>query len=255
MTTNTTRIAARLFEVLVDEIRSQRPELLEDGFTVAEIYQNLVPYRTHRDRIGVEMNGDYEHALLRLLAGEGEYLEVGSEAARRRFREELESVRPETGIYRKFAAVEVRVNEDRLPPGLDDRSAPEGVPAEESAAGPPDGSPPSREEGADADPVVGDPEGTRRPAADLQAAPSSPAGGPRSGSGPGTMEKESPDAPGPEELPDTCPWCRERLPDRPDLRFCPYCGSRAELAPCRECGAELEDDWLFCPACGAEVDD
>ena len=67
-------VLERFHRALIEEIQTRRPEYLTSPFTVAEIYQNLVPYRTHRDRIGIEMNGDYEDALIRLLAGEGGYL-------------------------------------------------------------------------------------------------------------------------------------------------------------------------------------
>jgi RNA polymerase subunit RPABC4/transcription elongation factor Spt4 len=99
----------RFHRVLVQEIRKNRPEYLEARFTVAEIYQNLVPYRTHRDAIGVEMNGDYEDTLLRLLAGEGDYLLIESDVARREIREELKSSNPNTGLFRDFAAADVRL--------------------------------------------------------------------------------------------------------------------------------------------------
>jgi hypothetical protein len=65
------QILERFHRALIEEIQTQRPEYLTSPFTVAEIYQNLVPYGSHRERIGVEMNGDYEEALIRLLAGEG----------------------------------------------------------------------------------------------------------------------------------------------------------------------------------------
>jgi hypothetical protein len=103
----------RFFTTLVDEIRQNEPAYLHSTFTVAEIYQSLVPYRTHRDQIGVEMNGDYEDALLRLLAGEGEYLEMESDTARERIRLELRSSNPNTGLYREYAAVGVRVNREK----------------------------------------------------------------------------------------------------------------------------------------------
>lgn len=103
----------RFFDALVREIRKSRPGDLQSSFTVAEIYQNLVPYRTHRDIIGVEINGDYEDALLRLLAGEGEFLEMESQAARKRIQEELRSSNPNTTIYREFAAAEVRLHRAR----------------------------------------------------------------------------------------------------------------------------------------------
>ena len=102
---------ARFHEVLVREIRKSRPEYLDEPFTVAEIYQNLVPYRTHRDALGVEMNGDYEHALLRLLGGEGDFLQLDSEVARRQIREELEQPNPNTGLFRDFAAADVRLTD------------------------------------------------------------------------------------------------------------------------------------------------
>lgn len=108
------RLLDRFFETLVEEIREQHPAYLRTSFTVAEIYQNLVPYRTHRDRIGIEINGDYEDALLRLLAGEGDFLELESEPARKRIEDELRGSNPNTTIYREFAAAEVRLHRGRV---------------------------------------------------------------------------------------------------------------------------------------------
>ncbi len=102
-------VVQRFHQVLVEEINDKRPEYLDGPFTVAEIYQNLVPYGTHRVRMGIAMNGDYEDALLRLLAGEGGYLRLESEHALRDLRQELESSNPNTGLYREFAAVDVRL--------------------------------------------------------------------------------------------------------------------------------------------------
>jgi hypothetical protein len=104
----------RFHRTLIEEIQTQRPEYLTGPFTVAEIYQNLVPYGSHRDRIGVHMNGDYEDALLRLLAGEGGYLVLESEPALRELRAELRTPNPNTGLYREFAAVDVRLNRTML---------------------------------------------------------------------------------------------------------------------------------------------
>lgn len=221
MTVETGEVVERMFRVLVEEIRERRPELLEGAFTVAEIYQELVPYRSHRDRIGVEINGDYEHALLRLLAGDGDYLVVQSDAARRELRKELESVNPDTGIYREFAAVEVRIDPDRLEalPGP-------GIPEPESAAGLRDREP----EGPASD---GDP-----PSPDVVVEEE-----------PGGEGETVAEAGAPED----CRWCRESLPERSDLSFCPFCGARVDVVPCPDCGAEIEEEWRFCVACGTEV--
>jgi hypothetical protein len=53
---------------------------------------------------------------------------------------------------------------------------------------------------------------------------------------------------------DTCRWCRAELPDRPNLNFCPFCGTDIRLVPCPSCGEELQPGWRFCVACGTEVE-
>lgn len=197
--------------VLVEEIRSKRPEYLKGPFTVAEIYQDLVPYPTHRDRIGVEMNGDYEDALIRLLAGEGGYLTLESEHALKQLRSELQSKNPNTGVYREYAAVDVRLN----PAGLNGGAA---VPADGGRA------------------EVSE--------ADTPAASTAPEAGARKDV---AADHAAPAAEG-----RACQWCRAPLPARDDLNFCPYCGSDIHAEPCGACGQELEPDWRFCIACGAE---
>jgi hypothetical protein len=64
----------RLFRRLVVNIRAEYPQYLTSPFPVAEVYQSVVPYRTNRNELGIEMHEDYELALTRLLAGEREYV-------------------------------------------------------------------------------------------------------------------------------------------------------------------------------------
>lgn len=286
-------IVERLYETLVDEVRRTRPELLQESFTVAEIYQNLVPYRTHRERVGAEMNGDYEHALLRLLAGEGGYVTLESDVARSRLEEELNSIHPDTGVYRNFAACEVRLRPERLEDlevsaDMDETGEPDPSEGHESGGGsagveldpgpdvsapdlvaetangsdrPEDGSYdggpgdvetdeecPVEDESSVTDSdlaVVGDGNGS------AGAAEEDAAGGDSGTSSSGDEDTEGEV----EGEGGTCLWCREDLPDREDLRFCPFCGSSVDLRPCPECGAEVESEWIFCVACGMEVDD
>lgn len=206
-------VLERFHRALVDEIRTQRPEYLSGPFTVAEIYQNLVPYGTHRDRIGVEMNGDYEDALLRMLVGEGGYLVLESEHALRDLREELQASNPNTGAYREFAAVDVRLNPARIPGG----EAPAARPAAEA-----------------------DPEALS--VADLAPDSRTPVGEP-------AVEPTAELL----DLVEACPWCRAELPRKPNLNFCPFCGTDVHVVPCPSCGEELEPEWRFCISCGAEV--
>ena len=218
-----TGTVARFHRALVEEILRNRPLYLSEPFTVAEIYQNLVPYRTHRDRIGVEMNGDYEDALLRLLVGEGEYLLLESEHARREIADELSSPNPNTGVYREYAAADVRLNPLRMPRNLSD-------PVHGPTVGP--------------DLFAVHDAGHHGP--DLPhpgpANPPDPDGGPRA-----ARAAADPSA--------ACLWCREPLPRRDTLNYCPFCGADLHTAPCPNCGGELEVGWRFCIACGTAVGD
>ncbi|MCG6955222.1 MAG: zinc ribbon domain-containing protein [Gemmatimonadetes bacterium] len=211
-------VLERFHKALVEEIRVRRPEYLQRPFTVAEIYQNLVPYGTHRDLIGVEMNGDYEDALTRMLAGEGGYLILESEDALRLLQHELHESHPNVGAYREFAAVDVRLNPKLLPKG---DPGPSWVAISHSDEQPSEELPVSEE------PHVPSP--SPEPAvvkADDSAPPHSEA----------------------------CLWCREELPNKPNLHFCPWCGTDIRMIPCTVCGEEIEPAWRFCIACGNEVD-
>jgi len=226
-----TDVLERFHRALVEEIQTQRPEYLTGPFTVAEIYQNLVPYGSHRDRIGVEMNGDYEDALLRLLAGEGGFLVLESEPALRDLKAELETANPNTGLYREYAAVDVRLNQaymDLSAAALDDA--------------------PDLAEALNAAGTVS--------MADLAPSEIAAAEGVKS------MEIVPPgvdvftDAPATDTgpaAPGACQWCRAELPVRENLNFCPFCGTDLKVVPCSECGEELDPEWRFCISCGTEV--
>jgi hypothetical protein len=263
------RLVERLHAALVEEIRTRRPEYLQGPFTVAEIYQELVPYRNYRDQIGAAMNGDYEDALLRLLSGSGGYLVLESEPARKRLQEELQSNNPNTGIFREYAALDVRLNQARLPPEAI------GMPAQGAAGQRPAGSaPPAGAPTATGATAGAAPAAASRPAAHAQAQPgrapsathspaaahAQPAGGVK---GPVTARLEQHmqpqgQAPAATEAQATtegatCRWCREQLPKREKMRFCPFCGMDVKLVPCRACGEEMEPEWRFCIACGTQV--
>lgn len=110
----------RFHRALVHEIRKSRPDYLKRSFPIEEIYEELVPYRTHRNVIGVAMNGDYEDALLRLLGGEGDYLVLQSDAALREIHKELASPNPNPSRFRDFGNADVRLNPARVGLGPDE---------------------------------------------------------------------------------------------------------------------------------------
>lgn len=91
-------------------------EGLGDGLTVRDLYQQLVPYRAVRGDLGLLELAQYEHALLRLLAGEGDHLHLEDERARSEISRELASPNPVLSIYRDYASLRVRIGEsDALP--------------------------------------------------------------------------------------------------------------------------------------------
>jgi hypothetical protein len=275
MTFDEQEVLGRFHRALVREIHSRNPEHLNAPFSVAEIYQNLVPYRTHRDEIGVEMNADYEHALLRLLAGEGDFLTIESTTARKELRDELDSPNPNTGLYRDFAAADVQLNPEKLDVEYLDQLA-QVVPAPT-----PDDEEPMEVEGMDEDAVVDEFDAEGASGGEYERLEVEPLGANLgrveeedaedldsevvpievsvededsevvdADPGEGEMEEEGVDLPPFEN----CPWCRETLPQQARVRFCPFCGSNIHLVPCPACGEELRLNWRFCIACGTEVE-
>ncbi len=274
MSLETSEILRRFHKALVAEIRESNPGYLDGPFTVAEIYQTLVPYRTHRDEIGVEMNGDYQDALLRLLAGEGDYLVIESNEARQTICEELDASNPNTGIFREFAAADVRLNPQML--GLVEDDVPEadtGAPESETVEGFDTSEEVfEAEEPEEAAPELGEAAPEPGEAAPEPEEAAQECGFPVEESVPfeaeaeeqqdlsdtghtdlpvtGGVEEAEEDA---SESPGTCPWCRGVLPSSGHPNFCPFCGSSFKVVPCSGCGEELEHNWRFCVACGTEV--
>jgi hypothetical protein len=303
MTFDPNEVLRRFHRALVREIQANNPEHLSAPFSVAEIYQNLVPYRTHRDEIGVEMNADYEHALLRLLAGERDYLSIESRTARQEIREELESPNPNTGLYRDFAAADVRLNPEKIDEALmwdpgqggtaqGEEGTEDSAGTEDPVPGPAGEEPAFAVEGEDGEHPSTD-EDHAEEEEDWMAQEESMGEEAQEEAGPFAEEEvqveavvevdpegvlvelsgeeipadfetgddmeDKPSSGGPDQVevegfpPAACAWCREALPQRTGVNFCPFCGCSVHLVPCPECGEELELNWRFCIACGTEV--
>jgi hypothetical protein len=103
------QLVERLHACLAQALNRSRVEPFIAPVTVAEIYQDLVPYRAVRSRLGFEMNADYEHTLLRMLAGEGNHVRLEPKEARDELRAELRAANPNVGLFRKFAGCDVWV--------------------------------------------------------------------------------------------------------------------------------------------------
>jgi hypothetical protein len=118
----------RMFRVLVRTLRASNPALLSSQFSVADMHQQILPYRHYRRELGLETNQEYELTLMQLLSGTGGYLDV-DERMRDRIVAELASGSPEPSRVRDFADAQVSIRpaalatlgEERITPS--DRSS------------------------------------------------------------------------------------------------------------------------------------
>ncbi len=277
-------VLERFIEALVQEITDTRPEYRTTPFTVAEIYLNFVPYRSHRALIGVEMNGDYEEALLQMLSGEGDCLLVDSSVARQEMQRELAGPNPNTSLFHEFAAADVRLHPRRVP--LDVGRGSEVGAAEVPEADTIDPEMASTVGGAaeleaekeleaerelevggtgPAEPTAPPPEDIE-PVEVLRSEPGRSdedgvVGHIETASAPSPVSHEPASAGNvstdgqPSDVLTVCRWCREALPACESVNYCPFCGSDLRLSPCQECGEAMEARWHFCISCGADVRD
>jgi hypothetical protein len=223
-------VVDRLHAALVQALRERGTDALNRPVTVAEIYQDLIPYRVVRGTIGVELNADYEHALLRLLAGYGGLVRLEPESAREELEREIDSPNPNLGLYRKFAACDVWVSaaRDGVGPVISPESLPVDMRVDAQHAMAVEA--PAPVFGLDADVVT---------------APL--------GYGPKPAESSTPATGIHAEAAEACPFCAKALPSGRPVRFCPYCGGDQRFRPCAACGEALEPAWRYCIACGTAV--
>ena len=217
----------RLHRAIVDAIRTTHGSF-DQPVTVSEIYQKLLPYRAARAAVGFEMNADYEYALLRLLAGEGDYARLEPREVQESLRLELDSPNPNVSLFRDYANCDVWLapadeNDDDddvalrdIAPRNGSRFVPEFV------------------DDADEDEV----ELAFEPEEDEE-------------------EEDLPDLParavpiGAQSTAQQCAFCGGDLPPGRLINFCPHCGNDLTRRPCSNCGEILEPMWRFCISCGA----
>ncbi len=286
-------LVARVHTCLAEALHRTRKAPFDAPVTVAEIYQDLVPYRRIRGVVGFQMNADYEHTLLRLLSGEGGYARLEPTEAREELRIELDLPNPNVGLFRKFAACDVWVTPADAPPPEEaeasvtvteaNGASPAAHAAHGTAAAP---EPVQEAQKADATENASGAEDTD---ADTEAPSWEEEVREWTGTDPGLepellLEEEvepadpqieidpvhtgTPPAPGAPDMLDTrtqapasaavpggsCAFCDSTLPGGRLVRFCPHCGTDQSLRPCAGCAEPLDRGWKFCIACGATQD-
>lgn len=238
-------VVARLHDRLTDALRQSRRQP-GAPVTVAEIYQELVPYRLVRSEVGFGMNADYEHVLLRLLAGEGDFARLEPVSARDAIRDELRGTNPNVGMYREFAGCDVWVRtDDVMADILDDDEDDED---DDGDAGSWQG---LAALGADIDDDAADViTGVAKFAIvddDVEADADVDEHGMDAADGMYAAQEGAASAAAARVA---CAYCDSTLPGHRPVRFCPYCGADQTTQPCAACGESLEPGWTYCIACG-----
>jgi hypothetical protein len=118
----------RMFAVLVRNLRARQPASVTAPISVADLHQQILPYRHYRRELGIESNQEYELALMELLSGARGYLDV-DERLRDGLGKELKSTSPEAARVRDYADAQVSINPTAL------QKIPESKPATDAAFG------------------------------------------------------------------------------------------------------------------------
>jgi hypothetical protein len=227
----------RLFRRLVLNVAQLDPSRLDAPLPVAEIHQNLVPYRTHRGVLAVETQQDYEMTVLRLLAGEGGFARVDPDEVRETLEREAQATNPDTGIFRRFPNATVRLEPDHV----------RGVLRTSEAGG--------------AEPTANGP--TAPAVTAFEFADGDAAAAAAGDAHPPDLPFSLADAEPPEDLATVgrevtiggaqCGYCGGDLPVGRTVIFCPHCGQNVGVMHCPVCGTELDVGWQFCITCGREM--
>lgn len=247
-------------------LHEERPDALVGPITVAELYQDIAPYRRMRVLAGIEIHADYEHALIRLLSGEGGFARLDPDSARDALAVEAEAIDPDLSAYRRFAACEVWLSPGEEIPSIPVRPVLPPPPAEPlKFTAPPEDEPDETavDELDDLDELEARAELEERE--ELEQVPLPPSrdvasaheiasalaatGGRRSGPAAGSGAAQPSAA-----APTTCAFCGQRLPQHREIRYCPHCGGDQTARQCAACGERLEDDWRYCIACGTPAE-
>lgn len=184
---------------------------------VGEILDKLVPYKAARRDGALETHEDYLHTMMRLVAGERDYV-FADDLLQDDLRNELKSPNPDLGVLRTYLNAGVRLSTEAVQRVL---------------AG--DTSIDIRTSTPIASAVVQ--EALAAPATPV-AAVAKPATASTTTATPADTEFAG------------CPYCNGALPAARAAKYCPHCGINLTVRRCPGCSSEIESEWKFCVTCG-----
>ena len=222
----------RLFRRLVDNLIAIDPARLHRPVEIAEITDNIVPYRTNRRALGLASNEDYDMLILRLCSGEGGFVRTEPPEAQAAFVEQVRSPNPDLKILIHMGGVGLVLQTEQLAYALG--------PDPEVAFAPPEEAAPERAPMPTPDPTIVPIDSVRWTRATIE---------------PVVVEEEEETEPSTPSAGKSgrCSYCGGALPAGRNLNFCPHCGESQSFTRCPECQSELELGWQFCVNCGHAV--
>ncbi len=215
----------RLAFRLVRTIRQDFPQLRAQGFTLSDLEERLLPYRDARREMANGGADAWERTLLRLVAGEREYV-LTDDDLQTACRQALASPSPTMALVRSWAMTSLTLG-----------AAVDSVGSERVTAAV-DAVKPRRTPHASSSKTTA----TTLPAGSKRAEPAVVSVLP-----PSTSQAKKCDG-------STCRFCSGRLPDGRAVTFCPRCGVDQTKRQCPACSTELETAWRFCVTCGRSAD-
>ena len=226
----------RFFRHLVDVLSQSDPDRLNRPIQVSEIYQSVLPYRHHRSALGFDTNEDYEMAVLRFLAGDGGFASLDPPEVQDALAHEAQSVNPNPGAFREYAAARVYLNSGAVRTVTEAREA-YAPPPEVERDTPPDEFDSDEPGFEEQEPFAPDPDVldiTTAKMPGLEAKPAEP---------PEVVEDVPPNG-------SSCAYCGASLPAGREVKYCPYCGHDLRVVSCPSCGEQAEAGWRYCITCG-----
>jgi hypothetical protein len=217
------------FRQLVVNLSAADPARLYQAIPVADIQNEIIPYRTNRRALGLASAEDYEVLLLRLCAGEQGLARTSPPEVQAKFESEIAGGNPDLGLLRTHgdALVSLSGHAVALALAVDPHAAyaPPAVPAEETFGGVPG--------------HTALPDGGLDEELSLDEVRAREDGDPHPADAAGFM----------------CLFCGGSLPANRPVNFCPHCGQSQTTLRCPACQAEIEVGWRHCAGCGAPVGD
>jgi hypothetical protein len=232
----------RLFRRLVLNLAELDPSRLHGPVEIGELYQRLVPYRTHRAELAIDTHEDYEMTVLRLLAGERGYALVEPVEVQEAMAAELAGVNPDTSLFHKFESAKVAFDPAHVRAALGKAAEPRAEPAGDA------------EYESEPEPVPGAPFEDEPMGGGADDAPEAETAAEDSERLPFALEEESDlQSVAPRVSSAPCAFCGGQLPVGRAVIFCPHCGQNVGIVHCPACGTELDVGWGYCITCGRQM--